>query len=105
MNSAPVFLLKQIICVNVNIMNVRENIRPGGRSARVQESVHKAVCALTAEVGRGEVTVPMIAARAGVTPATIYRRWGELPEHRAAVGMESRRHGVGEKGGEERGRK
>src|SRR3546814_20627215 len=101
MNSAPVFLLKQIICVNVNIMNVRENIRPGGRSARVQESVHKAVCELTAEVGRGEVTVPMIAARAGVTPSTIYRRWGDLPALLADVAMERLRpdHGPAATGG------
>ncbi|MFT0545266.1 TetR/AcrR family transcriptional regulator [Allopusillimonas ginsengisoli] len=69
-------------------MSNRTGIRPGGRSARVQESVHQAVRELTAEVGRTQVTVPMIAARAGVTPSTIYRRWGDLPELLADVAME-----------------
>jgi AcrR family transcriptional regulator len=54
--------------------------RPGGRSARVQESVHTAVRELTAEVGREALTVPLVAARAGVTPSTVYRRWGDLQE-------------------------
>ncbi|MBO8193234.1 TetR/AcrR family transcriptional regulator [Streptomyces oryzae] len=52
--------------------------RPGGRSARVQEAVHTAVRELEAEVGRDALTVPLIAARAGVTPSTVYRRWGDL---------------------------
>jgi len=69
-------------------MNIRAGIRPGGRSARVQESVHKAVRELIAQMGRAEVTVPMIAARAGVTPSTIYRRWGDLSELLADVAME-----------------
>lgn len=69
-------------------MNSREGIRPGGRSARVQESVHKAVRELTAELGRSNVTVPMIAAKAGVTPSTIYRRWGDLSELLADVALE-----------------
>jgi len=69
-------------------MSVRECIRPGGRSARVQESVHKAVRELAAEVGRPNLTVPMIAARAGVTPSTIYRRWGDLSELLADVALE-----------------
>ncbi|MFI6861442.1 TetR/AcrR family transcriptional regulator [Streptomyces sp. NPDC050421] len=54
--------------------------RPGGRSARVQQSVHAAVGALVGEVGRDALTVPMVATRAGVTPFTIYRRWGDLQE-------------------------
>ena len=61
-------------------MAVKENVRPGGRSARVQASVHAAVRALLAEMSRPEITVPLIAARAGVTPSTIYRRWGDLQE-------------------------
>lgn len=69
-------------------MSIRECIRPGGRSARVQESVHKAVRELVAEVGRPNVTVPMIAAKAGVTPSTIYRRWGDLSELLADVALE-----------------
>ena len=60
-------------------MAVRERVRIGGRSARIQTAVHAAVRELTAEADRGELTVPMIAARAGVTPSTIYRRWGDLP--------------------------
>ncbi len=58
----------------------REMIRQGGRSARIQEAVHKATRALLEEVGRGEITVPMIAERAGVTPSTVYRRWGDLAQ-------------------------
>ncbi|MBK5511132.1 MULTISPECIES: TetR/AcrR family transcriptional regulator [unclassified Pseudomonas] len=54
------------------------SLRPGGRSARVQESIHSAVRALLEEQDRASVTVPQIAARAGVTPSTIYRRWGDL---------------------------
>jgi len=65
----------------------KERVRPGGRSARVQESVHRAVHELLAECGRAELTVPMIAARAGVTPSTIYRRWGELADLLADVAV------------------
>jgi AcrR family transcriptional regulator len=50
--------------------------------------VHKAVKELQAEADRAELTVPMIAARAGVTPSTIYRRWGDLSELFADVAME-----------------
>lgn len=53
--------------------------RPGGRSARVQQAIHEAVLALLQEQPRESLTVPMIAARAGVTPSTLYRRWGNLP--------------------------
>lgn len=59
-------------------MAIKEGLRPGGRSARVQESVHSAVRDLLEEQDRASVTVPQIAARAGVTPSTIYRRWGDL---------------------------
>jgi len=62
--------------------------RPGGRSARVQAAVHAATCALIEEHGRAAVTVPMIAARAGVTPSTIYRRWGDLAELFADVAVQ-----------------
>ncbi|MFE6613353.1 TetR/AcrR family transcriptional regulator [Amycolatopsis sp. NPDC057786] len=61
-------------------MSRRSMVRPGGRSARVQESVHAAVRDLEAEAGRDALSVPQIAARAGVTPSTIYRRWGDLRE-------------------------
>ncbi|MBX4951162.1 AcrR family transcriptional regulator [Rhizobium binae] len=69
-------------------MAVKENLRPGGRSARVQASVHKAARELLAEMNRAEVTIPLIAARAGVTPSTIYRRWGDLQELLADVAVE-----------------
>ena len=59
-------------------MAIKEGLRPGGRSARVQESVHSAARELLETHERSSVTVPMIAARAGVTPSTIYRRWGDL---------------------------
>jgi AcrR family transcriptional regulator len=58
----------------------REMIRQGGRSARIQEAVHAATQALLNEVGRSEINVPMIADRAGVTPSTVYRRWGDLAQ-------------------------
>jgi len=62
--------------------------RPGGRSARVQAAVHRATAELLAEHGRANLTVPLIAARAGVTPSTIYRRWGELADLMADVAVE-----------------
>ncbi|MEV5379384.1 TetR/AcrR family transcriptional regulator [Streptomyces nondiastaticus] len=69
-------------------MSARATTRPGGRSARVQQSVHQAVRDLEAEVGRDALTVPLIAARAGVTPSTIYRRWGDLRELLSDVAVE-----------------
>ena len=68
-------------------MAIKEGIRTGGRSARVQESVHAAVHALLHEQDRESLTVPLIAARAGVTPSTIYRRWGELAALLADVSL------------------
>jgi len=62
-------------------------LRPGGRSARVQESIHKAVRELLEEQDRNSVTVPQIATRAGVTPSTIYRRWGDLSALLADVAL------------------
>ncbi|MCI8212623.1 TetR family transcriptional regulator [Pseudomonas sp. S25] len=59
-------------------MAIKEGIRTGGRSARVQESIHSAVRDLLVEHDRAALSVPMIATRAGVTPSTIYRRWGDL---------------------------
>lgn len=69
-------------------MAAKERVRFGGRSARIQAEVHKAVKALWAEEGRADLTVPMIAAKAGVTPSTIYRRWGDLSELLADVAVE-----------------
>lgn len=69
-------------------MSPQPMTRPGGRSARVQQSVHTAVRDLVSEVGREALTVPMVAARAGVTPSTIYRRWGDLQELLSDVAVE-----------------
>lgn len=69
-------------------MAVKEMVRSGGRSARIQAAVHKAVKDLLAEAERAELTVPQIAAEAGVTPSTIYRRWGDLSGLLADVAVE-----------------
>ncbi|PHN24028.1 TetR/AcrR family transcriptional regulator [Pseudomonas sp. ICMP 460] len=69
-------------------MAIKEGLRPGGRSARVQESVHSATRELLEAYERSSVTVPMIAARAGVTPSTIYRRWGDLSALLADVALQ-----------------
>ncbi|OPG12222.1 TetR family transcriptional regulator [Microbispora sp. GKU 823] len=69
-------------------MGRKPSVRPGGRSARVQAAVHAAVRELEAEVGRPALTVPLVAARAGVTPSTIYRRWGDLQELLSDVAVE-----------------
>lgn len=66
----------------------REMIRQGGRSARIQQEVQAAARTLLEEVGRAALTVPMIAERAGVTPSTIYRRWGDLGQLLADVAVE-----------------
>jgi AcrR family transcriptional regulator len=67
---------------------VRERIRVGGRSARIQSAVHAAVRRLGGETARDQLTVPQIAAEAGVTPSTIYRRWGDLAALLADVAVE-----------------
>ena len=69
-------------------MAVKERIRVGGRSARIQSAVHEAVKRLSAATDRTDLTVPQIAAEAGVTPSTIYRRWGDLPALLADVAVE-----------------
>jgi AcrR family transcriptional regulator len=43
---------------------------------------------LGTETHRGELTVPQIAAVAGVTPSTIYRRWGDLSALLADVAVQ-----------------
>lgn len=69
----------------------RPGPRPGGRSARVQAAVHAAVRELQQSGGREGLTVPAIASRAGVTPSTIYRRWGDLGQLFADVAIEQMR--------------
>lgn len=52
--------------------------RPGGRSARVRERVHTAVVELLESRRLEEVSIPLVAERAGVHQATVYRRWGDV---------------------------
>jgi AcrR family transcriptional regulator len=59
---------------------ITSHTRPGGRSARVRAAVHRAVEELLAEGPSETLTIPLIAARAGVHPTTVYRRWGSLAE-------------------------
>jgi AcrR family transcriptional regulator len=53
--------------------------RPGGRSARIQRQVHRAVIDLLQERSGDELSIALIAERSGVHQATIYRRWGSVP--------------------------
>ncbi|WP_019601794.1 TetR/AcrR family transcriptional regulator [Teredinibacter turnerae] len=68
-------------------MTTTKKIRTGGRSARIQQSIHQAVRELQATHSREELTVCMIASAAGVTPSTIYRRWGDLTSLLADVAV------------------
>lgn len=49
--------------------------RPGGRTAKVTEAVHRAVLEAVLEVGVEKVSIPDISRRSGVRDSTIYRRW------------------------------
>ncbi|MEI2384714.1 TetR/AcrR family transcriptional regulator [Breoghania sp. JC706] len=69
-------------------MTAKTQTRPGGRSARVQASVHAAVEKLQQAMPREALTIPAIAEEAGVTPSTIYRRWGDLRELFADVALQ-----------------
>lgn len=50
--------------------------RPGGRTARTRAAVLEAASSLLLEMPPSEVTVGLIAARAGVNETTVYRKWG-----------------------------
>ncbi|SIR93476.1 TetR/AcrR family transcriptional regulator [Williamsia sterculiae] len=52
--------------------------RPGGRSARVQDAVYRAVGTLVSTGFRETMTIPQVAEAAGVNPTSIYRRWGSV---------------------------
>ncbi|MET8830465.1 TetR-like C-terminal domain-containing protein [Streptomyces sp. NPDC004610] len=62
----------------------RTETRPGGRSARVRAAVHQAVKDLLTDEA-GELTIPVVASRAGVHATTVYRRWGSIGELLADV--------------------
>ncbi|MFC6883560.1 MULTISPECIES: TetR/AcrR family transcriptional regulator [Actinomadura] len=59
--------------------------RPGGRSARVRAAVHRAVQELLTDEGAEPLTIPVVAARAGVHATTVYRRWGSVGDLLADV--------------------
>jgi AcrR family transcriptional regulator len=65
----------------------KDMVRQGGRSARIQAEVHRTVNELLKQMDRSALTVPMVAEKAGVTPSTIYRRWGDLSELLADVAV------------------
>ncbi|RMI35388.1 TetR/AcrR family transcriptional regulator [Nocardia stercoris] len=50
-------------------------VRPGGRTARVRESVLRAAGDLLAERGFAQLDLTEVAARAGAGKTTVYRRW------------------------------
>ncbi|KAB8166951.1 TetR family transcriptional regulator [Streptomyces sp. 3MP-14] len=52
--------------------------RPGGRSARVRELVHRAVREQLVAEGFDALTVDAVAARSGVHRTTVYRRWRDV---------------------------
>jgi AcrR family transcriptional regulator len=55
-------------------------VRPGGRTARVAESVFAAAIAELSARDYADISVESIAARAGVHKTTVYRRWGGKAE-------------------------
>jgi AcrR family transcriptional regulator len=61
--------------------------RPGGRTARTQRAVHDAVRGLLGEPG-AELSIPAVAARSGVHPTTIYRRWRTIESLMLDVAVE-----------------
>jgi AcrR family transcriptional regulator len=59
-------------------MTPLDGSRPGGRSARIQQAVHDSTRELLLTTERDDLSIPAIAAHAGVNPTTVYRRWGDL---------------------------
>ena len=52
--------------------------RPGGRTAHTRAAVFAAVETLLREKEPGAISMVEIAARAGVAPTSLYRRWGDV---------------------------
>ncbi|EKT64780.1 TetR/AcrR family transcriptional regulator [Providencia burhodogranariea] len=65
-----------------------KSARTGGRSAKIQKSVHDAVNKLLAITPTSEITVYAVANEAGVPPSTIYRRWGDINRLLADVAVQ-----------------
>ncbi len=61
--------------------------KPGRTKRAGSGSVYAAIEELLRDIGRDGLTIPLIAEKAGVTPSTIYRRWGTLPELLADVAI------------------
>jgi AcrR family transcriptional regulator len=61
-------------------MTTPGTVRPGGRTARVAESVFAAAIAELSARDYADISVESIAARAGVHKTTVYRRWGSKAE-------------------------
>jgi AcrR family transcriptional regulator len=66
--------------------------RPGGRSSRVKTAVFNAVEALMAKNPRDLPSMGEIAARAGVNPTSLYRRWGDATVLATEVAVERLMH-------------
>lgn len=69
-------------------VKVPSQTRPGGRSARIQATVYQTVKRLLESQPREALNFPLIAAEAGVTPSTLYRRWGDLQQLLADVAVD-----------------
>ena len=67
-----------VTAVGANTVDRAAARRPGGRSARIRMAVLDATVAELVERGYGGLTIDGVAARAGTTRPTIYRRWGSL---------------------------
>lgn len=52
--------------------------RIGGRSGLVIAAVRRAVEELLVQMPADQISIPMIAGRAGVHPTSVYRRWGDV---------------------------
>lgn len=55
------------------------SVRPGGRTARVRESVLEVAGDLLADRGFAHLDLTEVATGAGVGKTTVYRRWRTLP--------------------------
>ena len=69
-------------------MSMSRQKRPGGRSLRVKDAVFAAVEALLAENPNEVPSMAAIAERAGVSPTSLYRRWGEARLLAGAVAVD-----------------